>query len=146
MIFSAQQLFSDDQAVTATAISDNVIDTGVRGTPYDAAASLNGDIGKGNFIPILVQATAAATAAGAATVTFTIETGSTTALGTVVATVGPVAKADLVAGYQIPIQVLPTEVTERYLGVRYTVATGPLTAGNFTAGITMGNQTNVTGG
>ena len=42
MIFSAQQIFSDDQAITGDAISTNVIDTGVRGTPYDAAAALNG--------------------------------------------------------------------------------------------------------
>ena len=55
MILSAQQIFSDDQAVTATAISTNVIDLGAPGTPYDAAAALNQDIGKGCPIPVLVQ-------------------------------------------------------------------------------------------
>jgi len=145
MIFSAQQLFSDDQAITASADSTNVIDLGVAGTPYDAAAALNQDVGKGNPIPILVQVTTAMTAVGAATLVINISTGATTALGTTIASVGPIAKADLVAGYQAAIQVLPNKITERYLGIEYVVATGPMTAGNITAGITMGNQTNVTG-
>ena len=59
MIFSAQQLFSDDQAITASADSTNVIDLGVAGTPYGAAAALNRDIGDGAGIPILVQITEA---------------------------------------------------------------------------------------
>lgn len=142
MILSAQQLFSDDQAITASADSTNVIDLGAPGTPYGAAAAINQDIGKGNPVTILVQVTTAMAAAGAATLTFNISTGATTALGTTIATVGPIAKADLVAGYQIPIQVLPNKINERYLGIEYVVATGPMTAGNVTAGITMGNQTN----
>jgi len=145
MIFSAQQLFSDDQAITASADSTNVIDLGVPGTPFDAVTTLNQDIGRGNPIPILAQVTTAMTAAGAATLVINISTGATTALGTTIASVGPIAVADLVAGYQAAIQVLPNKITERYLGIQYVVATGPMTAGNITAGITMGNQTNVTG-
>lgn len=146
MIFSAQQLFSDDQAVTVSADSSNVIDLGVPGTPFDAAATLNQDIGKGNPVPLLAQVTTAFTAAGAATLTINVSTGPTTTLGTTIASVGPIAVADLVAGYQAAIQTLPNKIVERYLGVEYVVATGPMTAGNITAGITMGNQTNVTGG
>lgn len=142
MIFSAQQIFSDDQALTATAVSENVIDTGVRGTPYDAAAAVHGDIGKGAKIPLLVQVTETFTGA-ITSMDIAIETGATTALGTVVVTV-TVAVADLVEGYQIPIEVLPNSITERYLGIRYTL-TGAATTGQVTAGITMGNQTNVTG-
>lgn len=145
MIFSAEQLFSDDQAITASADSTNVIDLGVAGTPFDAVAALNQDVGKGNPIPILAQVTTDMTAAGAATLVINVSTGATTALGTTIASVGPVAVADLVAGYQMAIQVLPNKITERYLGLEYVVATGPMTAGNITAGITMGNQTNVTG-
>ena len=145
MIFSANQLFSNDQAITASADSTNVIDLGAAGTPFGAAAALNRDVGKGNPIPLLVQVTEAMTAAGAATLVVNISTGATSALGTTIASVGPIAKADLVAGYQIPIQVLPNDITERYLGIEYVVATGPMTAGTVTAGITMGNQTNITG-
>jgi len=149
MIFSAQQIFSDDQAITATAISTNVIDTGVRDTPYGGKAALTGDLGKGNGIPILIQVTTAlSNAADDGTVTFTIETSAAAALtsSTVLYSSGAIAEADLVAGYQIPVQILPNQCTGRYLGIRYTVGgTGNLNAGAVTAGITMGNQTNVTG-
>lgn len=144
MIFSAQQLFSDDQAVTATAISTNVIDTGVRGTPYDAAAALNGDIGKGNEVPVLIQVTTAF--ATLTSLTITLETSAAAALTspTVLAT-ETILVADLLAGKQTCLRVLPNCATLRYLGVRYTVNGSAATAGAITAGVTMGNQTNVTG-
>ena len=142
MILSAQQLFSDQQAITATANSTNVIDLGVRGTPYDAAAALHGDIGPGNKIPVLVQVTEDFN--NATSITVNIETGATTALNTVIAS-QVIPLADLVAGKQISIDVLPNGITERYLGISYTlIGTAPST-GKFTAGISMGNQTNVTG-
>jgi len=145
MIFSAQQLFSDDQAITASADSTNVIDLGVAGTPYGAAAALNQDVGKGAKVPLLVQVTTAMTAAGAATLTVNISTGATNALGTTIASSAVIPVAELVVGKQISIDVLPNDITERYLGIEYVVATGPMLTGNVTAGITMGNQTNVTG-
>ena len=144
MIFSAQQLFSSDQAVTVAALSTNVIDLGAAGTPYGAAAALNHDIGKGNKIPLLAQVTTAfATGAGATTLTVALETGATTALGTVVAS-QTIAIADLVAGKQINFDYVPNGATGRYLGFRYT-PDAAMNAGAITAGITMGNQTNVTG-
>ena len=142
MIFSAQQLFSDDQAITATAISTNVIDLGVAGTPYDAAAPLNQDVGKGAPIPVLVQVTEDFNTLTSLDVT--VEVGATTALGTVLAT-ETILLADLVAGKQTFLQCLPNGADKRYLGVRYTVTGTNPTLGQITAGITMGNQTNVTG-
>lgn len=142
MILSAQQLFSDDQAITATAISTNVIDLGEAGTPYDAVAPLNQDIGKGNKIPLLIQVTEDFN--NATSVTVTVETGTTTALGTVVYS-ETISLADLVQGKQTCTEVVPNCTDERYLGVRYTVAGTAPTAGKFTSGISMGNQTNVTG-
>lgn len=142
MIFSAQQLFSDDQAITATADSTNVIDLGVPGTPFDAAAPLNQDIGKGNKVPILIQVTEDFD--NLTSLEFKISTGATTALGTTVIS-KVVVLADLVAGYQFPVDVLPNEITERYLGIEYVVVGTTPTAGTVTAGITMGNQTNITG-
>lgn len=142
MIFSAQQLFSDDQAITVSADSTNVIDTGVRATPYGAAAALTGDIGLGNPIPLLVQVTEAF--ATLTSLTINISTGAATTLGTTIASV-TIAVADLVVGKQIPLQVLPKDITERYLGIEYVVTGSDATAGKITAGISMGNQTNVTG-
>ncbi len=142
MILSAQQLFSDDQAITASANSTNVIDLGVAGTPYDAVAPLNQDVGKGNKVPVLIQVTEDFN--NATSVTVTIETGATTALGTVITTES-ILLADLIAGKQTCIEVLPNCLTERYLGIRYTVVGSAPSTGKFTSGITMGNQTNVTG-
>jgi hypothetical protein len=142
MIFSAQQIFSDDQAITASADSTNVIDLGVAGTPYDAAAALNRDVGKGAGIPILIQVTEAFD--NLTSLEIKISTGATTALGTTVIS-KVILLADLVAGAQFPVVVLPNDITERYLGVEYVVTGTTPTAGKVTAGITMGVQTNTTG-
>ena len=144
MILSAQQIFSDDQAVTATAISTNVIDQGVAATPYDAAAALNRDLGKGSPIPVLVQVTEAF--ATLTSLTVTLETSAAAALTSPVVLASEViAVADLVAGKQTFMQFVPNGDTLRYLGVRYTVTGTNASAGKITAGISMGNQTNVTG-
>lgn len=142
MILSAQQIFSDDQAITASADSTNVIDLGVAGTPYGAAAALNNDKGKGNKVPILIQVTEAFNTL--TSLEIKISTGATTALGTtVISKVVPLA--DLVLGYQFPVDVLPDGIDERYLGIEYVVVGTAPTLGKITAGISMGNQTNVTG-
>lgn len=144
MIFSAQQIFSDDQAITATTVSTNVIDTGARGTPYDAAAALNGDIGKGASIPILIQVTEAFNNLTSLQVTVEVSAAAALTSSTVLAT-ETILLADLVAGKQTHLQVLPNGATGRYLGVRYTVTGTAPTTGKVTAGITAGNQTNVHG-
>jgi hypothetical protein len=142
MILSAQQMFSNAQAITATAISTNVIDLGVRATPYGAAAAVNGDIGKGNSIPLLVQVTEAFD--NLTSLKVAVETGDTTSLGTELLS-QTVLLADLVAGWQFNDNDVPQGAVGRYLGMRYTVSgTGP-SAGKITAGISMGNQTNTTG-
>lgn len=142
MIFSAQQLFSDDQAITATADSTNVIDLGVPATPYGGAAPLNDDVGKGAGIPILVQVTADFD--NLTNLEIKISTGATTALGTTIVS-QIILLADLVAGKQMSVVVLPNDITERYLGIEYVVTGTAPTVGTITAGITMGVQTNVTG-
>ena len=142
MILSAQLLFSDDQAITATAVSTNVVDLGAPGTPYGAVAALHQDIGKGAKVPILIQVTESFN--NLTTLTIAIEVGATTSLGTVIASI-TVPLASLEAGYRLPINVLPDGIDKRYLGVRYTVAGTAPTTGKVTAGITKGVQTNITG-
>lgn len=129
MYLDAQNLFSDSQEVTATAISENVIDLG----PVDdnTLQDLHGEP-----IYLVIQVTEAAAAAGAATVTFTLESDSTADLATSATThfsSGAIGKADLTLGAQPVVVALPKGDYERYLGVRFTVATGPLTAGEFDA-------------
>lgn len=141
-ILSAQQLFSDDQAITATAISINVIDLGVADTPYGGKAALKQDVGKGAPVPILIQVTEAFNTL--TSLTITLETGATTSLGTVLNS-EVVTLANLIVGKQTFMQFLPNGTTGRYLGVRYTVTGTNPTLGKVTAGISGGNQTNIVG-
>lgn len=128
----AELEFSDGQAVTATAISENVVDLGATPTLRD--------IGAGEPMWLVVNVGTAFTAAGAATLTITLESDSTADLATSATThwtSATIPKASLTANTNIVKQPLPSEVTyERYLGLRYTVATGPMTAGTLDAFIT----------
>jgi len=129
--------FSSAQAVTATAISD-VKDLGPlwSGTQSNLVTNI-GATGKEMYL--VINVTEAATASGSATVTFSLESDSTADLATsptVHWTSAAIGKATLVVGYNVIRLCLPHGSYERYLGVRYTVATGPLTAGKFDAFLT----------
>ena len=73
-----------------------------------------------------------------------LETGATAALNTIIAS-QTILLADLVAGKQINLDFLPNGIVERYIGISYEAVTGAADGGTITAGITMGNQTNVHG-
>lgn len=140
MYVDKQAEFADSQVVTATAISTNVID-------LYAGSSVNNtlkDVGTGQDVYLIVQVDAAVNAAGAATVAFSLESDSTADLATsptVHFTSAAIGKAVLTAGTtQLAIKI-PAGNYERYLGVRFTVATGPLTAGSFSAFLTTDAQT-----
>lgn len=134
MILDNSNLFSDSQAVTATAISTNVIDLDP-GADGPTLTDIHGDAW------LVVKTVVAATDVGSdATLTVTLESDSTANLATsatVHYSTGALAFATFSpAGSTLAAVKLPKgRVYERYLGVRYTVASGPLTAGNFTAGI-----------
>ena len=131
MILDERTEFSDAQTVTSTAISD-VIDLGATPTLRS--------LGAGEPLYLVISVDEAVTAVGSATVTFSLESDSTADLATsatVHAATAAIGKATLVAGYTAAIFPLPVIANyERYLGVRYTVATGPLTAGKFSAFLT----------
>ena len=138
MLFDKTTLLSDQQAITATAASTNVIDLGA--TP----SSIARDIGKGKPIPLLIQVTEQFTAAGAGTLTVALQVDSDEAFGSAktVWTSPAIAKATLAPGYVIVPEYIPRGTDERYMRLNYTVATGPMTAGKVVAGVTMGNQSN----
>ena len=133
MYLDAKNEFSDAQAVTSTAISSNVIDLGATNTLKD--------IGTGQDVYLVVSTQTAATDSGSdATLTVTLESDSTANLATsatVHYSTGALAFAAFSpAGSVLAAVKLPAGNYERYVGVRYTVASGPLTAGKFDAFLT----------
>src|SRR5262245_60054342 len=99
MILSKQALFSEAQAITASAASTNLIDRGAPGTPLGAPTTVPRDLGKSD-IPILIQVvTAFATLTSLAV---TLQADDDVAFGspTTVDQTPTIAVATLVAGYK----------------------------------------------
>ncbi len=119
------------QAITTTAPSTNVIDAGATKN-----ASLGRDIGAGTQLYLAYSVNTAATAGGAATVTFALQDSADNSSFADVITTVAVPVASLVAGatYYLP---LPPGM-RRYIRGNYTVATGPLLTGKFNAAIVDG--------
>lgn len=132
MYLDAYIEFADAQAVTSTAIS-NVIDLSSDNTLRD--------IGAGEDVWLVVQTQTTATDSGSdATLTISLESDSTADLATSATvhytTTALAFAAFATAGTVLVAQRLPIGEYERYLGVRFTVASGPLTAGKFDAFLT----------
>lgn len=128
MIKDKQLCFSEAQAITTTARSTNVI---------DMVATAN-DLGVGEDLYIVITVDTSFTAAGAATLTITIETDDNAAFSSaaVLQTTQAIGKASLTAGmepFYICVPVGHIVSWERYLSLNYTVATGPMTAGALSA-------------
>lgn len=137
MYIDKQAEFSDAQAVTATAISTNVMDL------ISNASGKNPlrDVGTGQDVYLVITTQAAATDdLSDATLTVTLESDSTVNLATSPTThfsTGALAFAAFSpVGSVLAAVKLPAGSYERYLGVRYTVGAGPLTAGAFDAFLT----------
>jgi hypothetical protein len=131
MIIDKALQVSNEQAVTSSAASTDVIDTG----------QVTSDLGATGQLALVITTDEAATASGAATVTFSLQDSADNSSFADVAVTVAIGKATLVAGYQHVIP-LPTRL-RRYIRAYYTVATGPLTAGKFSAQIVAGFQQNV---
>lgn len=126
MILDLQNQFSDSQALTATALSTNVIDLGV-----------SNPLGVGEPMAVVFNVEVAADqTTGDEDYTFAIEVGSNAAISAARQELGrlifesgtptaPALDADLlVAGFvfAIPLPIVPASVANRYLAVRYTLA------------------------
>lgn len=125
MILDKFLVFSDAQAVTASAASDSIIDLGGAG---DA-------VGSELFFCVRVDTDAAST--GSATVTFALQTDSVSTFGSAVTLYASaaIAKASLVAKAE-PVKVKIPVGAKRFLRGYYTVGTADLSAGKFDAFLT----------
>lgn len=137
MLLDSYLQFSDPQAITVDAISENVIDLGPLGsnTPGSGAqANLLRDIGAGEPLHLSIVVTTAFVTGDAGVLTVTLESDSTANLATSATVhmtlISVVAAATLVAGYWIAKGVIiPPDNYEQYLGLRYTTTTGDFSAG-----------------
>lgn len=142
MILDNTAIFSDSQAITATAGSTNVLDLGAPGTPYGAAAALVADLGKTGMIALDVRVVQAFN--NLTSLQLSVETDSDPAFGTAVTVAlgPPVLLATLVAGYQFPFPAKVMEgVNNRYMRLKYTVVGTAPTTGKVTAAVVADRQT-----
>lgn len=139
MIFDTQSLFSDAQAITATAASTNVIDLGVPGTPMHAAGPITQDVGRSRDIPIRVQVVEDFNTLTSLTFAVQVDTVENFASPTTVLSV-VVPLAALTAGYVLPVQHIPLLTNEQFMRLNYTVTGTAPTTGAVTAGLVFGNE------
>lgn len=125
MLLDQQALFSAAQAITATAASTNVIDTGS-----------NKDVGKYGDIPLLIQVVEGFN--NLTSLTVTVQTDDNSAFSSAADVLSmTIPLASLVLGYKSPVITLPMKM-ERYIRLNYTVTGTAPTTGKVTAGITGG--------
>jgi len=144
MIFDRTELFSSAQAITGTAASTNVLDTGATGTVYGAAAALRRDLGKGIPLPLAIRVVQSFNNLTSLTITYEVADDAAFSTNkTTVFTSPAYALADMASGarYLLPDSV-PIEANRRYHRLLYTVAGTAPTLGQITAGIVDGQQTN----
>ena len=131
MIIDRQLQVSNEQAVTSSAASTDVIDFG----------QLNPNSGMSDRLDVSITVDETVAAAGAATVTFSVQDSADNSTFADIAVTGAIGKAALPIGSQITIPM--PNLHRRYVRVFYTVGTGPLTAGKFSAQVVAGLQLNI---
>ena len=141
-ILSQQALFSDKQAVTATAVSDNAVQISKAGRITLNGADQTSDAGAGCEVPLMVQVTTAFAGNTGLQVQLiqsdTVDGNGDLTSSEVVASSESIAVADLVAGYRFNLSRIPEKTTKKYIQLNYVVA-GTATAGNVTAGLVAAN-------
>lgn len=112
MYVDAQQLFSDAQALTVTAVSTNLIDHGQ-----------DRNLGIGTPLVVVVGVDVSAAGGGTLTVAIQADDNSGFASPATVMTSAALAAATLVAGYIFVLPVPADTLTERFMRLNYTLAT-----------------------
>jgi len=130
MILDKENLLSDDQAVTTTAASTNVLDLEGSGL---------GDMSPGEALDLMCQVSNA-DFAGGTSIAVAVQTATDDAFTSPITlfTTAAIVTASLIQGYKFALGKLP-EGASRYLRFNYVVV-GTMTAGNLTGGIVPGVQ------
>lgn len=126
MILDKQLMFSENQAVTASADAENVIDLGI-----------GRDIGIGEELYVFTLLTEAMTDSGSdSTVAVNLTTDDNESLSSDTDTQTLYTFSATSAKGTFKYQRIQPLEYERYIGMEYAVANGNLTTGKFTSGIT----------
>ncbi len=121
MLLDTQNLFSDNQAITSSAPSENIVRFG---------------LGDFTFVPLLIQVTE--DFATLTSLTVSVQTSANEDFSNPVDLAqATAAAADLKAGTAIPINYIPSG-NLGYIRIYYTVTGLNATAGKITAGVTAG--------
>lgn len=135
MILDLNAIFSNSQAITATAVSTNVIDLGAPGVAAYGNVQLRRN-NKGDDIPLLIQVNQAFNLLTSLTISVQGSVDEAFTSPVVLATTGAVPLASLVAGFIYrPLVDLPRNNIYRFIRISYTVAGTDPTLGSITAGI-----------
>lgn len=143
MILDTTLVFSDQQAVTGSAPSVNVIDLGSTGTSYGGSAPLTRDLGKGQ--PIEIAVSVGQSFAGLASLQVAVQTSPDNLNWTTRDSGRVVSVSELVAGYAFHVPNVIQSAPDRFVRLFYTV-TGTATQGTINAAIAASRQTNTTYG
>lgn len=127
MYLDKQNLFSEDQVVTATAVSTNIIDLGP-------------EAGDGAGRKVVAVVTTDFDTLTSLSVTLQTDDNEAMSSATNRLVTEAIPLASLVAGYLVEIPI-PAKM-ERYARLNYTVVGTPNVAGALTAGIVLDTQTN----
>lgn len=147
MMLSAEQIFSDSQALSGTGAdpSTNIIDLGATGTVLGAPAALVRDIGPGTPVEFIVQLDVAA-GGTSPVLDVDVEIDTTDAFGSATIVASSQQHVAGAAGDRIQLNcTLPEGTNERYLRLNYTLG-GTAPTYTVTAGIVAADQTNVVPG
>ena len=146
MILDSLLIFSDAQAITATAASTNIIaknSLAAETIPPGWTQAIVHNPAPGEPIPIVVRVTEDFNTLTSLTVTVETDTAAAFSSATQVASSGSIALASLVAGFRIPLTFMPN-LTEAFIRLKYTVTGTDPTTGILDAYIPASNQDNLT--
>lgn len=139
MLFSKQQMFSEQQAITVTAVSTNVIDTLAGQVPIHSLGAVEKNLGKGTPICMSARVTEDFDLLTSLTVDLEVDDNEGFASAKVVRS-QVVLLADLVTGKDLDFRYVPKGTDERYMRMNYTVTGTTATTGKIDAGIVCGHD------
>lgn len=139
MIFDMQSMFSDKQAITGDAASENTIDLGLPGTPQHGVAPITQDVGRGRGICMRTQVTEDFN--NLTSLEFIMQASDDVAFTDPVDVASyTLANDELVPGAVGPLQYLPRGLNKRYVRMFYNVVGTAPTTGRITSGLVFGNS------